>query len=41
MFNDLDPISHSQLRLSNVSILTTIDEANFNFIKKIKWTKKI
>ena len=33
MFNDLDPILHSQLRLSIVSILITVDEANFNFIK--------
>ncbi|HVO74070.1 MAG TPA: transcriptional regulator [Ignavibacteriaceae bacterium] len=34
MFNDLDPILHSQLRLSIVSILMTVDEANFNFIKE-------
>ncbi len=33
MFNDLDPILHSQLRLSIVSILMTVEEANFNFIK--------
>ncbi len=33
MFKDLDPILHSQLRLSIVSILMTVDEANFNFIK--------
>ena len=33
MFNDLDPILHSQLRLSIVSILITIEEANFSFIK--------
>ncbi len=33
MFNDLDPILHSQLRLSIVSILMTVDEANFTFIK--------
>ncbi len=34
MFNDLDPILHSQLRLSIVSILMTVDETNFNFIKE-------
>lgn len=33
MFNDLDPILHSQLRLSIVSILMTVEEANFIFIK--------
>ncbi len=33
MFKDLDPILHSQLRLSIVSILISVDEANFNFIK--------
>ena len=34
MFNDLDPLLHSQLRLSIVSILMSVDEANFNFIKE-------
>jgi len=34
MFNDLDPILHSQLRLSIVSILMTVDKANFSFIKE-------
>lgn len=34
MFKELDPILHSQLRLSIVSILMTVDEANFNFIKE-------
>jgi DNA-binding MarR family transcriptional regulator len=34
MFNDLDPILHSQLRLSIVSILMTVEEANFSFIKE-------
>ncbi|MDA3880138.1 MAG: transcriptional regulator [Prolixibacteraceae bacterium] len=34
MFKDLDPILHSQLRLSIVSILMTVDEANFSFIKE-------
>jgi len=33
MFNELDPILHSQLRLSIVSILMSVREANFNFIK--------
>lgn len=33
MFKDLDPILHSQLRLSIVSILMSVREANFNFIK--------
>lgn len=33
MFRDLDPILHSQLRLSIISTLMTVDEANFNFIK--------
>lgn len=34
MFKDLDPILHSQLRLSIVSILMTVEEANFSFIRK-------
>jgi DNA-binding MarR family transcriptional regulator len=33
MFKDLDPILHSQLRLSMVSILISVDEASFSFIK--------
>ncbi len=33
MFKELDPILHSQLRLSIVSTLMTVGEANFNFIK--------
>ncbi len=33
MFKDLDPILHSQLRLSIVSILMSVEEANFIFIK--------
>ncbi len=33
MFKDLDPILHSQLRLSIISILMTVEEANFSFIK--------
>ncbi len=34
MFNTLDPVLHSQLRLSIVSILMSTEEANFNFIKE-------
>jgi len=34
MFKDLDPILHSQLRLSIVSTLMTVEEVNFNFIKE-------
>ncbi len=34
MFNDLDPLLHSQLRLSIISILMTVDDANFTFIKE-------
>jgi len=34
MFKELDPILHSQLRLSIVSILMTVEEANFSFIKE-------
>ncbi len=34
MFKDLDPILHSQLRLSIVSILMSVEEANFSFIKE-------
>ena len=33
MFKALDPILHSQLRLAIVSILMTVEETNFNFIK--------
>jgi DNA-binding MarR family transcriptional regulator len=33
MYKELDPILHSQLRLSIVSILITVEEANFSFIK--------
>jgi DNA-binding MarR family transcriptional regulator len=34
MFKDLDPILHSQLRLSIISILISGNEANFKFIKE-------
>lgn len=34
MFKDLDPILHSQLRLAIVSLLISVDEAEFNFLKE-------
>ncbi|HYQ56841.1 MAG TPA: transcriptional regulator [Draconibacterium sp.] len=34
MFKDLDPLLHSQLRLSIVSLLMSVAETNFNFIKE-------
>jgi DNA-binding MarR family transcriptional regulator len=34
MFNDLDPILHSQLRLSIVSILISLKETDFNYIRE-------
>jgi DNA-binding PadR family transcriptional regulator len=34
MYKDLDPILHQQLRLSIVSILIGVKEADFNFIKE-------
>jgi len=34
MFKDLDPILHSQLRLAVVSILATVDSADFNYLKE-------
>jgi DNA-binding MarR family transcriptional regulator len=34
MFNDLDPLLHSQLRLSIVSILISLKETDFNYIKE-------
>ncbi len=30
----MDPLLHSQLRLSIISILLSVEEANFNFIKE-------
>lgn len=33
MFKDLDPLLHSQLRLAIMSILLSVDEADFVFIK--------
>lgn len=34
MFKDLDPILHTQLRLAVMSILMTVAEAEFTFIKE-------
>ena len=33
MFKDLDPILHSQLRLAVVSLLVSVKEAEFTFLK--------
>lgn len=33
MFKDLDPLLHSQLRLSIMSLLISVKEADFSFIK--------
>lgn len=34
-FNDLDPILHSQLRLAIISILVSVEEAEFSYLKEI------
>lgn len=34
MFKDLDPILHSQLRLAVVSLLISVKEAEFTYIKE-------
>ena len=34
MFKDLDPILHSQLRLAVMSLLITVKEAEFTFIRE-------
>ncbi len=34
MFEELDPLLHSQLRLAIVSILMSVDEADFVYIKQ-------
>ena len=34
MFKDLDPILHSQLRLAIMSILISVKEAEFTFLKE-------
>lgn len=33
-FKDLDPLLHSQLRLAVMSLLISMEEAEFNFIKE-------
>lgn len=34
MFKDLDPLLHSQLRLAVVSLLLSVEEADFVFIRE-------
>lgn len=34
MFNELDPILHSQLRLAVVSLLISVKEAEFSYLKE-------
>ena len=34
MFEDLDPLLHSQLRLAVMSILISVDEADFVYLRK-------
>lgn len=34
MFKELDPLLHSQLRLSVVSLLVSVKEAEFSFLKE-------
>lgn len=34
MFKDLDPILHSQLRLAVMSLLISVKEADFTFLKE-------
>lgn len=34
MFKELDPLLHSQLRLAVMSLLISVEEAEFNFIKE-------
>ena len=34
MFKDLDPVLHSQLRLAIVSLLISLEEAEFNYLKE-------
>lgn len=34
MFKELDPLLHSQLRLAIVSLLLSVDKADFVFIKE-------
>jgi DNA-binding MarR family transcriptional regulator len=34
MFKELDPLLHSQLRLAVMSLLISVEEADFNFLKQ-------
>jgi DNA-binding MarR family transcriptional regulator len=34
MFKDLDPLLHSQLRLGVISLLMSVDSAEFTFLKE-------
>jgi DNA-binding transcriptional ArsR family regulator len=34
MFKDLDPLLHSQLRLAIISLLLSVEEADFVFLKE-------
>ncbi len=34
MFRELDPVLHSQLRLAVMSLLMSVEEAEFNFLKE-------
>ena len=34
MFNDLDPLLHSQLRLAVMSLLISVESAEFTFLKE-------
>lgn len=34
MFKDLDPLLHSQLRLAIISILVSVKEADFSYLKE-------
>jgi hypothetical protein len=34
MFKELDPVLHSQLRLAIVSLLVSVKEAEFTFLKE-------
>ena len=34
LFNDLDPLLHQQLRLSVISLLVSVKEAEFNYLKE-------
>jgi hypothetical protein len=34
MFKELDPVLHSQLRLAVVSLLISVEDAEFNFLKE-------